>query len=264
MNLRRGIVLGIKIGDFFIAYYGVLIIAGVTAGIFLAGILTKKFHLIFDNFILTAAFGGLGGMIGAKLLYLLVSWNKIDFSRLMELSYVSELMRGGFVFYGGLAGGVLGLMICKKLCGISVWKYAEIYIPCLPLVHAFGRMGCTLTGCCYGIPYDGIGAIVYHHSIIAPNNITLFPVQVVEAGADLLIVVILLVYIFKKRKSHQNSIILYCTLYAAVRFILEFLRYDLDRGQFLWFSTSQWISLAVIGIVAIYGFGKKGVTYEGQ
>lgn len=256
--------MGIKIGDFFIAYYGVLIIAGVTAGIFLAGILTKKFHLIFDNFILAAAFGGLGGMIGAKLLYLLVSWNKIDFSRLMELSYVSELMRGGFVFYGGLAGGVLGLMICKKLCGISVWKYAEIYIPCLPLVHAFGRMGCTLTGCCYGIPYDGIGAIVYHHSIIAPNNITLFPVQVVEAGADLLIVVILLVYIFKKRKSHQNSIILYCTLYAAVRFILEFLRYDLDRGQFLWFSTSQWISLAVIGIVAIYGFGKKGVTYEGQ
>lgn len=256
--------MGIKIGDFFIAYYGVLIIAGVTAGIFLAGILTKKFHLIFDNFILEAAFGGLGGMIGAKLLYLLVSWNKIDFSRLMELSYVSELMRGGFVFYGGLAGGVLGLMICKKLCGISVWKYAEIYIPCLPLVHAFGRMGCTLTGCCYGIPYDGIGAIVYHHSIIAPNNITLFPVQVVEAGADLLIVVILLVYIFKKRKSHQNSIILYCTLYAAVRFILEFLRYDLDRGQFLWFSTSQWISLAVIGIVAIYGFGKKGVTYEGQ
>lgn len=220
--------------------------------------------MIFDNFILAAAFGGLGGMIGAKLLYLLVSWNKIDFSRLMELSYVSELMRGGFVFYGGLAGGVLGLMICKKLCGISVWKYAEIYIPCLPLVHAFGRMGCTLTGCCYGIPYDGIGAIVYHHSIIAPNNITLFPVQVVEAGADLLIVVILLVYIFKKRKSHQNSIILYCTLYAAVRFILEFLRYDLDRGQFLWFSTSQWISLAVIGIVAIYGFGKKGVTYEGQ
>lgn len=256
--------MGIKIGDFFIAYYGVLIIAGVTAGIFLAGILTKKFHLIFDNFILAAAFGGLGGMIGAKLLYLLVSWNKIDFSRLMELSYVSELMRGGFVFYGGLAGGVLGLMICKKLCGISVWKYAEIYIPCLPLVHAFGRMGCTLTGCCYGIPYDGIGAIVYHHSIIAPNNITLFPVQVVEAGADLLIVVILLVYIFKKRKAHQNSIILYCTLYAAVRFILEFLRYDLDRGQFLWFSTSQWISLAVIGIVAIYGFGKKGVTYEGQ
>lgn len=256
--------MGIKIGDFFIAYYGVLIIAGVTAGIFLAGILTKKFHLIFDNFILAAAFGGLGGMIGAKLLYLLVSWNKIDFSRLMELSYVSELMRGGFVFYGGLAGGVLGLMMCKKLCGISVWKYAEIYIPCLPLVHAFGRMGCALTGCCYGIPYDGVGAIVYHHSIIAPNNITLFPVQVVEAGADLLIVVILLVYIFKKRKSHQNNIILYCTLYAAVRFILEFLRYDLDRGQFLWFSTSQWISLAVIGIVAIYGFGKKGVTYEGQ
>lgn len=256
--------MGIKIGDFFVAYYGALIIVGVMAGILLAGILTKKFHFIFDDFILVAAFGGLGGMIGAKFLYLLVSLKQIDVSRLTELSYVSELMQGGFVFYGGLAGGILGLMVCKKICGISVWKYAETYIPCLPLVHAFGRIGCMLTGCCYGIPYDGIGAIAYHHSIIAPNNIALFPVQVVEAGADLLIVVILLVYIFKKRKSHQNSILLYCTLYAAVRFILEFLRYDLDRGQFLWFSTFQWISLAVIGIVAIYGFGKKGVTYAGQ
>ena len=161
-------------------------------------------------------------------------------------------MRGGFVFYGGLAGGILGLMVCKKICRISVWKYAETYIPCLPLVHAFGRIGCALTGCCYGIPYDGIGAIVYHHSIIAPNNTTLFPIQVVEAGADLLIVVSLLVYIFKKRKSQQNSILLYCTLYASVRFVLEFLRYDLDRGQFLWFSTSQWISLAVIGLSLIH------------
>lgn len=262
--MKRGIVLGIKIGDFFIAYYGVLIIAGVTAGIFLAGILTKKFHLIFDNFILATAFGGLGGMIGAKFLYLLVSWKKIDFSRLMELSYVSELMRGGFVFYGGLAGGVLGLMMCKKLCGISVWKYAEIYIPCLPLVHAFGRMGCALTGCCYGIPYDGIGAIVYHHSIIAPDNIKLFPVQIVEAAANLLIAAILLVYIFRKRKLQKNSIMIYCILYATVRFVLEFLRYDSDRGQILRLSTSQWISLAVIGIVVIYGFRKRGINYAGQ
>lgn len=139
----------------------------------------------------------------------------------------------------------------------------EIYFPCLPLAHTFGRIGCALTGCCYGIPYDGPGAVIYDHSIIAPDKVRLFPVQLTETVINLLITFVLLFYIFNRQGRTNHSIAIYCVLYGTARFILEFLRYDLERGKFLWFSTSQWISLILIGTVIIYGLKRREITYAG-
>ncbi len=154
-------------------------------------------------------------------------------------------------------------MICKQICRIPVWKYMKIYIPCLPLAHAFWRIGCALTGCCYGIPYDGPGAVIYDHSIIAPDKVRLFPVQLTETVINLLITVVLLFYIFNRKGRTNHSIAIYCVLYGTARFILEFLRCDLERGKFLWFSTSQWISLILIDTVIIYGLKRREITYAG-
>lgn len=131
----------------------------------------------------------------------------------------------GLVFYGGLFGFLTGLMIYKIAYSEDVKEMFSYTIPAIPLFHAFGRVGCYLSGCCYGI-----------------NG---FPIQLVEAAGNVVIFIILC-FVLKKRNRHYLTFGTYFTLYGTMRFILEFFRGDAIRGIFLGLSTSQWISLFVI------------------
>lgn len=255
MEVNSG--LGISIGSYFIAYYGMMIVIGLVAATAVGWYQVKKHGGNFDDFILIAAVGGLCGIFGAKLMYLIVSFDTIDFAKITELQYLSDILSGGFVFYGGLAGGLVGLLVCKKFLHLEVYSMISIAIPCLPIAHGFGRLGCSLVGCCYGKPYEGWGAIVYQNSLFAPNHQFLFPIQAVEAVSNFAIAILLLVFI--NRYSSKQGVKLYLIMYAVVRMILEFFRYDnSERGLFLGISTSQYISIAIILIIAFdYYLQKK-------
>ena len=184
----------------------------------------------------------------------------IDLSRIFELAYLKLLLRGGLVFYGGLIGGIIGVGLAGLIHKCDVGLYVSQCIGCLPIAHAFGRIGCLTEGCCYGIPYEGPLAAVYENSIAAPSGISLFPVQLLEAVINLIIAAVLTAVVIKTRAS-RIVIPLYGLMYGISRFLLEYLRYDLDeRGGFLMFSTSQWISLALVlcsVVVMIYIIKKR-------
>ena len=251
--------MGFEIGHIMIPYYGFCIAIGILAAGSVGIAMVHMFHRDVNDFITLAAMVGLGGLLGAKVLYLILSWEEIDFSRLTEAEYLSVLLGSGFVFYGGLIGGLLAALFCMKFLRIDVPGYISIAMPCIPIAHGFGRIGCSLVGCCYGIPYAGPGAICYTDSWFAPNDVPLFPVQLTEAILNFLIAGALLLYIWRNRGKMRNSLLLYLMLYATVRFILEFLRYDdVERGIFLGVSTSQWISILVFaGAVCFYIIRKK-------
>lgn len=243
--------LGFYIGTFFVAYYGLMIVIGSALAAALGWYQVRRFHKSYDDFILLAAITGLCGIIGAKLLYLLISLEQIDdIERILDPRYWNELMSGGFVFYGGVIGGALGLSLCRALLKLDVRSLAAATIPCLPTVHAFGRIGCCLVGCCYGKPYGGWGSITYESSFFAPNHVPLFPVQLVEAVCNLSIAAVLLVCI--NRHSYTRGVKLYLIMYSSMRFVLELFRYDYrERGIFLWLSTSQYISLIILLLIGI-------------
>ena len=253
--------MGIQIGTIMISSYGLFIVLGIAAGVLLGYILMRINHLKFDDFIQIVCFVGLGAMVGAKLLYLIVSWESIDFSRITDPEYFSALMGGGFVFYGGVFGGLLGLYLCGKILHIQVAVYARAAIPVIPVAHAFGRIGCAMAGCCYGVPYDGPGAVVYTESIAAPLNVPLFPVQAVEAAGNLAIAAVLCLYgeVCRRNSKNPKSLQVYLILYAVFRFALEYVRYDdSERGILLGLSTSQWISIVIcIGVIAVEIFRQK-------
>ena len=75
-----------------------------------------------------------------------------------------------------------------------------------------------------------------------PLGIPLHPTQLYEAGAELLILIVLLVTERKGRPFPGRTFWLYMLLYAITRFIIEFFRGD-ERGTVFMFSTSQFISL---------------------
>jgi phosphatidylglycerol:prolipoprotein diacylglycerol transferase len=116
-------------------------------------------------------------------------------------------------------------------------------VPSVPLAHAFGRLGCFFAGCCYGVP-SAFG-LEFNASELAPHGVKLLPVQLIEAGCNLLLFVLLLVLSrFCRRRGLLTGT--YLAAYAVMRFVLEFFRYDAERGVFWGLSTSQWISLLLL------------------
>lgn len=91
----------------------------------------------------------------------------------------------------------------------------------------------------------------FTNSLNAPNGIPFVPVQLFEAGFNLLFFIIILI-VRPERKRPKILLPIYLIVYAAGRFMLEFLRGDIERGVFL-LSVSQWISLLIIptGIILL-------------
>lgn len=237
-----------------IPVYGIFYFLGIFVAVF-SGILLSKGRWPSYEMIYSAVYTAIGGVAGAKLLFIALTLD--DMIRL-DLSFWT-LFRGGFVFYGGLFGGVVGLFLYCKQFSLSFSRLAELYAVCLPLGHALGRVGCFFAGCCYGISYDGPFSVTYHKSLgDTPLETPLFPIQLAEALA-LVVIFIILAVIYRKSKEDGKGVCIgaYAVLYGMLRFCLEFFRGDGVRGAFLFFSTSQWISLFLLFLGIFFLFFKK-------
>ena len=168
----------------------------------------------------------------------------------------------GLVFYGSLLGALLALYIFCKANHFPLRQYLNLGVLIYPLAHACGRVGCALTGCCYGIEYHGPLAITYSISQITPGasddlaDFSRFPIQPLEAVCELIIFFVLL-YFYMKKGDEFSVTTTYLLIYPVVRFFDEFLRGDRIRGLWGPFSTSQWISLAILAVTIIYLIVKK-------
>lgn len=228
--------------------YGLFITLGVLLGNVVVLPVLKREKLDFLDFITIEAYCFLGAFLGAKLLYFVVMAREIEWSRIFEEEYLLMLVNGGFVFYGGMIGGILTIFLAKLFHKIDVVRYLKAVVFLIPFMHSFGRIGCFMAGCCFGIPYQGFGAVVFPEGCCAPAGVALFPVQPVEAACLMLISMVILY--LRMRHRFEYTVETYLLLYAPLRFGLEFLRYDEERGKFGLLSTSQWISIALVIAVA--------------
>lgn len=228
--------------------YGIIIAIGLIVGNIVVYRDIHRRKQNFDDFILIETYGLAFGWLGAKILYLWVSRGFIEWNRIGEVNYLIYLMKNGFVFYGGLIGGVIGIIIAKFIHKIDLKMYLSELVYCIPLVHGFGRIGCFHAGCCFGMPYNGPLAIVYNDPSHMMCGIKLFPVQLLSAL--ILFSFAFIFYILIKKKGSSIEFFLgYIMTYSIARFLIEFLRYDSIRGGFWIFSTSQWISISIFIIL---------------
>ena len=244
----------------FIPYYGLCIALGIVCAIPLTYFLCKKQSANFNDCIIVCAYLIGFGFLGAKLLYIAVSYKTINFIRLFkDLKYLNAVINSGFVFYGGFLAGIFSLFIVKKVHKINVSPYIQILSPAIALAHGFGRVGCSLAGCCYGKISKSAFCFMYMHSLIAPNNQRLVPVQGIEAfflfGFSILFTILIL-----NPKIKINTAKLYIMLYAILRFFLEFYRGDSARGKFGLLSTSQIISV-ILFLFILTGASKNLVGF---
>lgn len=232
----------IYIGSFSIPSYGICMAMGIIVACIVAYVRLKDSDGTIDSLLLVAAVALAFGLCCAKVSYYVFSYG-ID-TLITEIIHgdFSGLTNDGLVYYGGLIGGIIGACIAIKSAKYDFHDYANAIIPCIPLGHAFGRIGCLLAGCCYGLRYNGVLAI---HSTYVDASYTLFPIQAVESFLNVIIFALLTLFTIKKRNG-MVTLSVYLILYSLVRFITEFFRGDLVRGVFWSLSTSQWISLLLM------------------
>lgn len=234
-----------------IPIYGILYFAGIFASALCALPLCKKRSMERYDLVYAGVYAVLGGTIGAKGLFLIVSARQI----LEQHLGLEAIMKGGFVFYGGLIGGAIGLYIYARQFRLPAADFFDLFATVLPLGHAIGRVGCFISGCCYGMPYEGFISHTYHYSLGgAPVGIPLFPIQLLEALLLLLLFAALLTLYLRSPNTPGAESFVYLIAYPIIRFGLEFLRGDSVRGVFLGLSTSQWISLVLLLATVCFGF----------
>ena len=124
-------------------------------------------------------------------------------------------------------------------------EYFDLMIPSVALAQGFGRIGCLLAGCCYGRETEGWPSITFHNSDFAPNDVVLVPTQIYSSILDFVHFGILL-YLAKRKKAQGQVAAFYMIFYSIGRFVLEFYRGDLIRGQVGVLSTSQFISIFIL------------------
>jgi phosphatidylglycerol---prolipoprotein diacylglyceryl transferase len=246
------------IGPVTIYGYGLMIAIGALAAYLTSEYRAKKngmqYELVFNLFIWCLA----GGILGAKLLYLITQLKEIiaDPSILLDVSH-------GFVVYGGIIGGIFSGYLFTRKHKLSFLEYFDLVMPSIALAQGFGRLGCVLAGCCYGNETSGDFHIIFNESDFAPNNVPLIPTQPISSVLNFLHFFALLL-IAKKSKAKGQVAGFYLTFYSAGRFILEFFRGDLERGAIGPLSTSQFISIflfiAGIAIIVICGISARRAT----
>ena len=249
-----------------ISLYTVMAVIGILAVfVFQQRYTKKKGHdEIFMLYILL--FGAIGVFIGGHILYAITMYKYIIafFKNITSITSFKEFMDwmtsifGGSVFYGGLFGGLIYSYLYMRRKKIDLDPYIGIGALCIPLFHFFGRIGCFLSGCCYGVE-STFGFDLIHSHAPGCAGVTRFPVQLLEATVNLLIFNTLFVLFHRKKIKGKTTFVLYMFLYASARFYIETLRGDTYRGYVGNLSTSQLISACILIGLLVYEFIKPKI-----
>lgn len=184
------------------------------------------------------------GIIGSRLAYVAANW---AYYRAAPLEII-RIDQGGLVFYGGLILASAALVWFAWHHRLPLWHAADFAIPGLAIGHALGRVGCFLNGCCYGRPAGASWCGIVYPPVCEPGRlhagVPLYPVQIIEAAALLLIWVVLL-FAYPRRRKDGAVFALYLVLYPPCRFLLEYLRGD-ERLAWFRLDAAQATSLALL------------------
>lgn len=225
----------LKIGPFTVFSYGVMVAIGFGIVAYLAARRAGAFGMQSDAVLDLVIYLVLGGIIGARLLY--VALNAGDFVR--HPIDIFRLSQGGLAFHGGLIAGILVTAVYVRAKKLSFWNIADLFAPYLALGQALGRIGCFLNGCCFGTETEDLPWKVYFPT----SDVGRHPTQL-YSSLILLILFLALREIQDRRRFRGEAFVAYCALYSFQRFFVEFLRGD-NPAVFLGLNLSQVLSVVM-------------------
>ena len=190
-----------------------------------------------------------GVIIGARTLHVISYWKE----RFANEPWTEIFMihHGGLVFYGGFIGACLATILYARRKKVPLWKFADVLAPSIALGHAFGRIGCLMTGCCFGkvcsLPW-AIHFPVGHatHPSDSPG-IGVHPTQIYESVLNFSLY-LFLAWLFRRKKFDGQIFAAYLVCYAVVRSFVETFRADYDPSEYFFngvISPGQFVSIGI-------------------
>jgi phosphatidylglycerol:prolipoprotein diacylglycerol transferase len=178
----------------------------------------------------------IGGIVGSRVYFIVQNYSGVKH----DLAG-SMLSGGGLVWYGGVIGGALGVVLWAWYRDFLRLALLDLAAPALALGYAIGRCGCQLSGDGdYGKPWDGPWAMSYPDGTV-PTDRTVHPTPVYETlamglGAWML---------WQLRDRFRSGVLfaIYLLYAGAERFLVEFLRRNHEVA--LGLTAAQWESLAM-------------------
>jgi phosphatidylglycerol:prolipoprotein diacylglycerol transferase len=262
--------------------YGVMLGLSLVVGWYLTLTLAERDGLpkevMANCYVITA----IAAVIGSRLLY--VATNPDDFHSVADLF---AFRKGGLAVYGGFLGGYLASWAYLAPQGIRLMPWADVAVPSLASGLCITRIGCYLFGCDFGkrladdspqflqklgtFPHwtgpaleAGEGAPAFaRHIELAKGTTTVadlnkmghsFPVhptQIYESLAGLSLLILLLL-VRRSQKFRGQIFFTFAFGYGYLRFLLEMLRDDVERGEY---GPSMGEHLLIPGALLLMGLG---------
>ena len=208
-----------RVGNFTISSYGVMVAFAFLAAYWLSSLEFKRRRLderLLGNFLIAAM---VGGIVGAKIVYLL---ENITFSEFVRNPIHYLLARGGLTYYGGLLGAALLMWFIAHRNKMSFWTLGDAVAPGLAIAYVIARIGCFLVGDDYGVPSDLPWAIAFPKGL-PPTTERVHPTQIYE----IILMGVVFIYLWKVRKKTVPTgwlFSIFLILAGLERFLIEFVR----------------------------------------
>lgn len=260
--------LGVKIGEIDpvmislfgidIYWYGVIISIGVIAGLVAVMTIAKRSEQQAETYIDVLIFGLLAAIIGARLYYVIFSWEVYK----DDLLSIFNLRQGGLAIFGGVIGGVIAVAIYAKVKKLNFFTLADTAAPGLILGQAIGRWGNFVNQEAFGGYADNLFAMR-----LKVENVRYLPASLVDTimnveGVDYLqvhptflyesmwnISVFIFLFVFWKYKKFKGEIFyLYLLCYSLGRVWIEGMRTD----QLIIGSTNIPVSQLLSGLLIVF------------
>lgn len=228
-----------------ISWYGVLFGLGFLVALALAPQLCKErdidseipYTIIWFIFPLS--------ILGARLYYLAFNGGIDSFNQILTF------WQGGLAIYGGIIGGLLGLIICCLIKKINIIKMCDVAAPLLALGQAFGRIGCIFGDCCYGVEVTNKALRWFPIAIEVHGNYH-YATNFYEAVLNFALFFGLTI-LLRKVKFTGITTFAYLVAYGLVRFVLETFRAQEQTLFVGGYPVSKLVSIVciMIGVVGI-------------
>lgn len=254
----------VMIGNFSIAYYGMIIALGMLAGIGIACLTAKKTGQNPDTYFDLAIVAIICSVIGARLYYVIFRWDLYK----DDLLSVFNIRQGGLAIYGGVIAAIITTFIFAKVKKIKFGLLCDTAGLGLVLGQIIGRWGNFFNREAFGGYCDGLFAMQLPLSAVRSSDCTQELLQnVVEVDGISYIQVhptflyeslwnlgllILLIIFFKHKKFDGEVFLWYLFGYGIGRFWIEGLRTDQLLLPVVNYPVSQLVAILLVVISLVW------------
>lgn len=244
-----------RIGPLALRSWGLMLLIGFLLGYWLAVKRASRYGVPKSMLLDLALYLLLAGIIGGRLVYVLLNLPFYVSNPIQILA----IWNGGLSFYGSLGAGVLTTLLFCRRRGIGFLQIADLITPSLVLGYAFGRIGCFLNGCCYGVPTTLPWGVKFPGVFFGEP---VHPVQLYASAANFLFMFLLLWFDKEKKKVTGQTFSLYMMLYALYRILAEILRKGATAQILFDGMTQAQVASIILFFIGVYLWVKLGRKKE--